>query len=292
VSSALYTALRAADADAPPALGVFDRLVAGEAPWPDFYEHSIRFGPAPDDLSPYRLTDYFDVHRHGPSLARVAGERFVALCAELGLSVPAPLAAFVGDDVPACPEALQAVVGIDVPVVSRRASAPRAKYYVVFRGAAGACVTRLLERLAIHRPDRADPAKVYILGVDVTASGVDDVKLYFHLDPARARRSLARVRASVGELLAASRDVVFQQCLRRPERRQIYLHASRGDVVGPWLARQGYAAPLRYAASLEAAGCRIEPWIVSLPYDEDGGVGIASGTAYFHVAPRGILQPR
>jgi len=278
VGTELLEALRAADPLAPPVLEAFDRIVAQSDGLPDFYEHSMRVGGGE---SPYRFTYYFDVHRRGAAVAREAGARFVRLGAELGLAVPSSLREFVQSAAPAGDEVLQVVLGIEAP---RDGSDPRGKYYLVFRGNPERCVRDLLGALGLEPAVGTRPEKVYIVGVDVTAGGVDDVKLYFRLESRQVPNLIENIR-DVADLLAASRDIVFQQCIRRPERRQMYLHARSTALLSEWLAWRGFEGALDRARSINAHlhGSRIEPWILSLAYDRRRLV-VRAGTVYFHLA--------
>jgi hypothetical protein len=282
VSSELFDALRAADPTTPPLLETFDRVVAGSEPRPDFYEYSVHTGDSP---SPHRLTYYFDTYRRGASVAREAGERFVRLGAELGVAIPEVLTAFARSDALLGNEVLQLVLGVDGhPDPSRL----RSKYYLVFRDNPFRCVTELLRVCGNSTPDRAEPAKVYILGVDVAASGLQDIKLYYRLEPARVGGVIEN-DADVATLVATSRQIVFLQCVRQAERRQIYLHAESSVALSGWLLEHGYGDALERAQAVNARlpGSRIEPRIVSLPY-ERGRVSTGQGSVYFHFATRGF----
>jgi hypothetical protein len=279
VGTELFEALRAADPSAPPALDTFDQVVASEEPRPDFYEYSVHVG---DRVSPHRLTYYFDTRRRGAIVAREAGERFLKLSERLGLAVPAPLADFVRSEAPLGDEVLQVVLGVDA---SPQTSALRGKYYLVFRDDPGRCVRRVLAAMGLDAPTGAAPEKVYIVGIDVAAAGVDDVKLYFRLEPTRVTAVIEN-HAEVASLLAACRDVVLLQWARHVERRQVYVHAESSVSLSGWLARHGYEEALGRARAVNAQmqGSRIEPRIVSMPY-ERGRVGIGQGNVYFHVMP-------
>jgi hypothetical protein len=280
VGTELFEAIRAADPGVPHALHAFDRIVASAEPRPDFYEHSVHVG---DRVSPNRLTYYFDTQRRGASVAREVGERFVRLGSELGLRVPGALIDFVRSSAPLGREVLQVVVGVD----GSPESALRAKYYLVFRDQPGRCVREFLDEMGLAAPTGADLEKIYIVGVDVTEAGVDEVKLYFRLDAPRLGRILAN-HSDVADLLTASRDVIFLQGVRRPERRQVYVHATSSGVLSAWLGRRGYEAALEHARGVSArmSGARMEPSIVSFPY-ENGRVRVGKGSVYFHMAHAG-----
>lgn len=278
VAGELFEALQAADASTPPTLEAFDRIVSSHDPLPSFYEHSVRVA---HPISPHRLTYYFDTHGREPHVAREAGARFVRLGRELGLRLPLPLADFVEADGPGSDEVLQVVLGVDAPIDG---SALRGKYYLVFRSNPGRCVSELLAAAGLAPAAGALPEKVYIVGVDVTAAGIDDVKLYFRLESRRAPRVIDNMD-DVADLLAASRDVVFQQGTRRPERRQVYVHASSTAHLSEWLERHGFDEALGRARAINErlCGSRIDPWIVSFAYDQRR-VDVGSGTVYFHLA--------
>jgi hypothetical protein len=283
-ASTLFAALSAADPSTPRALERFDAITAGAAPEPDFFEHSARFGPR---FEPHRLTYYFDVARRGSDVARVAGERFLRLGEELGLSLSNPLVELVRDELPRRDEILQVVLGVEAP---REPAALRAKYYLVFRESPPAVVQRVIEALgAPNPPPGADPAKVYILGIDVDRAGLADVKLYFRLDRALLPRAVENAGA-LADLLAGTRLVVLQQCLLRPERRQIYLHATNADVLTRWIDRRPGTAAIaslreRHASLRGAlAGHRLEPWILSFAF-ANRRADLDAGNIYFHLDP-------
>jgi hypothetical protein len=277
VGTELLEALRADDPDMPPALEVFDRIAASVDPRPDFYEHSVRIGGR---SCPHRLTYYFDVHRRGPHVAREAGMRFVRLAAELGMSIPPRLRAFVLSDASSGDEVLQVVLGIEAP---RDGTGARAKYYLVFRDNPGRLVRELMSAVELTPAGGADPDRVYIVGCDLTDAGVDDIKLYFRLERGRVA-ALLEDPGQVRELLAASRDVVFQQCTRRPARRQLYLHARSGAFLEQWLAAHGFEEVLgrARAANAHLGVSRLEPWIVSFAYDRRR-LDLGASNVYFHL---------
>jgi hypothetical protein len=283
--SAIYGALRSADASTPGALEVFDRVVAGRAPSPDLYEYSVRFDAR---LSPYRLTYYFDTDTRGSDAAREAGDRFLELVAELRLAVPSQLSDFLRSDVPAGEEVLQTVLGIDAA-----ADGPtvRAKYYLVFRDDPGECVEELCRAAGFSPYPGADLARTYIVGVDVSNAGVDDVKLYFRLERSRLRQAVENV-GEVGDLLGVSHDVVFQQCVRRPDRRQVYLHSRDTGFLRRWLGLHGMEEVLAQARRVDEAlvGAHIDPWIVSFAYDRRR-IDLTRSNVYFHLAT-GPRPPR
>ncbi len=278
MTTELFDALRAADANTPAAIDMFDRIVASAAPLPDFYEYSVRSMGAG---SPCRLTYYFDVHRHGVEVAREAGARFVELSRRLALPFPAELSAFMQSATRAGAEVQQVVLGIEA---HRDGAEDRAKYYLVFRDDPATCVLELLRMLELEVPPGMDPARAYILAVDVTREGVSDVKVYFRLEQSLAPRLIENL-TEVSDLLATSRDVVLQQCIRRPERRQLYLHTGHGAFLSEWLARHGFAWALDRAGAVASklARARLEPRIVSFPY-QTRRLLVQAGTVYFHTS--------
>jgi hypothetical protein len=276
VGSELLDALRAADSATPLSLEAFDRIVGDGAPCPDLYEHSIRGG---DPIAPHRLTVYFDTHRGGAPVARVAGERFIRLCEQLGLRLPSALSRFVVSPSPAAPEVLQVVLGIDATA----GHALRGKYYLVFRDDPTACLRDLFLAVDLAALPDADASRTYIIGLDVTSAGLADVKLYSRLHARRVPEILDNAK-ELADLLAASRDVVFQRCLLRPGRRQLYVHATSSERLARWLAGRGFEPILARAQSLHLhlARSRAEPWIVSFAY-ADGRVDLRGGCVYFHL---------
>jgi hypothetical protein len=278
--SELLDALRVADSEVPSALETFDRVATRDDARPDFFEHSMRV----DGSSPYRLTYYFDVHRRGKDVARMAGARFVELSRELGAALPPALEAFVGSDATSGPEVLQVVLGVDAP---SGGALVRCKYYLVFRGDPGDSLASLLAALALETPAKADLHRGYIVGIDVTAAGVEDVKLYFRLDRTAVPRAFDAPPA-IAALVAESRDVVLQQCIRRPERRQAYMHASSTEKLASWLAKHESGESARRATAINAAlhGARLKPWIVSFACT-GRRLAASQGAVYYHLAPAG-----
>jgi hypothetical protein len=280
-------AIGAADPAAPEALFTFDRLAAASPPLPDFVETSARLSGS--SISPHRLTYYFDTGRRGAEVARAAGLRFSAICEALGVAAPPSLLSFAAEEIPGRPEILQVVLGIDAPEdLSRR----RAKVYLIFRGASGPLVRRALSLLdAPSPPPSADLDKVYIVGIDLTAAGLDEVKLYVRLDQERLGRVVTNL-ATIPDLLAGTRYAVFQQCLVRPERRQLYLHATSSAILATFLerrARGGHiaaAALLARQAAINAArpALGLAPWIISFGYRE-GRIELEASNVYFHLTP-------
>jgi hypothetical protein len=277
VRSELFEALRAADPTVPEALETFDRIVASDEPHPDLYEHSVRIGHR---SSPHRLTYYFDTHARGEAAARVAGQRFVRLSEALGLTLPPALSAFVQSELPEADEVLQVVLGVEAPVNA----GVLGKYYLVFRANPAKCVGELLRAVGLAAPSGTDPGKVYIVGVDLTAAGVFDVKHYYRLEPDRLAQAVDNAQAAAG-LLPTTGDVVFQQCTRRPERRQVYLHTKSTVSLSSWLARHGFDEAIARARMINAhlSGSRIEARIVSFAYEERR-LQLGAGCVYFHLA--------
>jgi hypothetical protein len=276
MTTELFDALRAADAQTPAAIETFDRVVASDAPLPDFYEYSIR---ATGSGSPCRLTYYFDVHRHGVQVALAAGARFVELCRRQALPLPREISDFVLSEARASAEVQQVVLGIEA---HGEQASDRAKYYLVFRDAPATCVLEVLGRLGLDAPAGMDAARATILAVDVTREGVSDVKVYFRLSPSVAPRFIENV-TDVSGLLATSRDLVLQQCVRRPERRQLYLHTGHGAFLSEWLAHHGFGGLLDRAGAVTSKlqQGRLEPRIVSFPYQRRRLL-LQAGTVYFH----------
>jgi hypothetical protein len=277
VGTELLEALRAADPHMPPALEVFDRTVAAVEPRPDFHEYSVRVG---DRASPHRLTYYFDVHRRGSTVADEAGARFVRLTEELGLPLPLHLRELVSSHAPSGDEVLQVVLGIEAPPDG---TSVRAKYYLVFRSNPGQTVSALLAAAHLAPVAGSDPQKVYIVGCDVTEAGLDDIKLYFRLEPRRVS-GLLDDPGEVTDLLAAGHEIVFQQCTRRPTRRQMYVHARSSTSLAQWLATHGFGDALGSAGAINEHlnGSHLDPWIVSFAYDERR-LDLGAGNVYFHL---------
>lgn len=268
--------MRAAVPATSPALEAFDRIAAEDPVSPDFVEHSVgRAAGASSD----RLTYYFDVDRRGREVLALVGERFARLCGALGVTLPEPLRAALVDAVPQHPEVLQAVLGIDG---GTREVALRVKHYLVLRGPGTTLVGALLAACGEAPPDGAALDRTYIVGVDVSAHGVDDVKLYFRLDPKRLPASFENA-SDIADVLGGCREIVFQQCCRRRERRQLYLHVSNPSVLEAWLAAHGGAACLAHArrVSEHLPGQTLAPWIASIAC-HGRRLALDEGHVYFH----------
>ena len=283
MGSQLLEALRGVEPRLPAALDVFDSVVVTGRDDPDFYEHSVRVGDAP---GPFRLTYYFDVHRRGPAVAREAGARFLRFSADLGIPLPPALGAFVSSDAATRDEVKQVVLGIDAPPGGEL----RAKYYLVFRRSPGSTVRELLRSLALAPAAGADPDKVVIVGCDATAAGLDDVKLYFRVEPRKVPAMLDDASEIAG-LLTDSHEAVYQQCTLRPSRRQLYLHA-RSPALRQWLGVHGFTEALGRARGIDAhlQGARLEPRIVSFAYDSRR-LALGNANVYFHLIPTRGKRP-
>jgi hypothetical protein len=285
----LLDALRAADPPPPPALQEFARIAGAPDPSPDFHEWSVRIGGG---YQAARLTYYFDAGRHDAREIRSALGRFAELAAALGVVPPAALVESSVRDVPGRGEVLQVVLGID----ERPGGGRRVKLYLVLREAAPGLIEGLLG--AAGHPDArgVDLAKVYILGLDVGSAGVEDAKLYLRLDRGRLGQVVENLR-EVSDLYAATREVVFQRCLRG-DRSQVYLHMDNPSSIGHYLARRaridGDAARLlgHHAGVLRGlTRGRLEPWIISFAYRQRrllSGVG----NVYYHLVGVGAGGPR
>jgi hypothetical protein len=214
-------------------------------------------------------------------MALETGIRFIRLARELGLPLPPAVASFIQSRGSAGEEVLQVVLGIDA---SSEGLGLRGKYYLVFQDNPKALVSELFGAAALTPPPGTDLAKTYIVGVDVNASGIDDIKLYFRLDRDRIR-AIADNSQDVADLIAESRDVVFLQCTRRPKRRQIYFHAKSTAFLSAWLSRHGFDAALGTVRTIRSQlqGFGLDPFIVSLAY-EDRRVRLAEGSVYSHLA--------
>jgi hypothetical protein len=273
----LFDALSSADASVPASLETFDAAVGSAPAPPDFYEYSMRVG---DAASPYRLTYYFDVHRRGERVAHEAGARFVRLCTELALPLPTALREFVSSSALAGKEVLQAVVGVEAGF---ERIPTRAKFYLVFQDRPADCVKHLLRAADLTSAVRAEPDKVCIVGVDVTARGWDDVKLYYRLEPGSIA-SVVEVGPDLAPLVAESREVILQQCTRHAERRQIYFHTRNSEHARRWLeARFGSMTLRARAIEGKLRGSRFEPRILSFPLHRHR-IDLRTACGYFHLA--------
>lgn len=257
----LGRSLLALDASMPDAFRAVDEAAATLGP--DLAEHSMRLrGQA---LEPWRATYYFD--QPGSVSGDAVGRAFAELAGALELPSPAPLATSLAAD-----SVLQHVIGVD-------ASGPRLKRYLVFRSPDRAHVASILERL--DRPAPAlDAGRVYIVGFDLDASGLSDVKLYFKLARDKVGGYL-RGRTELAPVLRGSREVVFGHRLASARPRTMYFHADGPRVVRADLKRRPDARPI--VERIDALA--MEPWILGVPYRDDAGLSGDELTVYLH--PRG-----
>lgn len=290
-SHRLVTAIAPPDADVPAAFRTFDRIARSAEPPPDFTEHSARFG---ESLAPHRATHYFDVDVHGRGIVRDVGSRFLAMTSALGLPVVEPLETLLLEGLPERSEIQQVVLGIDARAAT---SATRTKYYVLFREPAPSVVERMRGMLGLPPFPGLPVSEVFLVGIDVDATGVSDLKVYLRLDRTRLARTI-RNRAAVRALVDGARDVVLQQCLRQASRRQLHFHATDDTLYADWLARRamddaGVAELLRHASAVEArlGGGRLGPWIVGLEH-HDATLRLTSGNVYFHVTEGAARRAR
>ncbi len=278
VGSPLLVALRSARPAVPEALARFDEVVRAGACGPSFEEYSARIG---DVLSPWRETCYFDLG--APSAGEVADERFLAAAEAVGVELPPPFIDQLRARASVAPEVLQIVLGYDA---GGAGAAPRLKYYLIFRADSSAQVERLRQAVgAPPLPPSLDPTTVYIVGVDFSASGLHEFKIYVRLAPARLRAAIRNLE-HFPELWRGSRYLVYQRCLLSGGE-QVYFHAASALVLERELARR--AAQQASAAALQAqlsamngsARARWRPWILSLPFAR-GRLGDAPSNVYFH----------
>jgi hypothetical protein len=157
----------------------------------------------------------------------------------------------------------------------------------VLREAAPGLIEELLGAAGYREAKGVDLAKVYILGLDVGAGGMEDAKLYVRLDRRQLGRVVENLR-TVGELLVATREVVFQRCLK-DDRSQVYLHMDNPSSIGRYLQQRavidGDAARLvdhHAGAQRGLSRGRLEPWIISFPY-RDRRLLVGVSNVYFHL---------
>ena len=233
---------------------------------PDLVERSIAFDAR--GLRPWRATYYFDTDIE-PRGAR-AGACVAELAEALGVVAPAPLLEPLERA-----SVLQHVIGVD-------ASAPlRLKRYLIFREPDRAFVESLLER--VERPsEHVARGRVYILGFDIGADGLCDVKLYFDLELDKVRPFL-RGRPELLPVLAGSRQVVLGQ--RESGRQTMYFHASGPGVLRAELDRRAAIDPrageVRERLRALSARHAMDAWIAGIPRSE-GRLEESALTLYLH----------
>ncbi|MBK7859922.1 MAG: hypothetical protein IPJ65_15115 [Archangiaceae bacterium] len=281
VGSPLLSGLRAAG-PVPAAVETFDRLFGGPELGCDDFEHSMHAGA---QLDVWRLTYYFDVARRGDRLGHDVGRAFVRLCAELGVPLNAALEQLFTVKLPRREEVLQVVTGVDGDAAGGRGAV--AKYYAVFRRDAEASVREVLEAAAIDAlPPNVDLSRVYILGVELDRTGVADVKLYYQLERERLPRVVANF-AELAPLMASTRSVVFQQCLKAPQKRQLYLHFDSHRALGAWVEQRPALKPM-LARGAEVSrgltGAELQPWIIAFRMSGPR-VELDRSNLYFHLRP-------
>ncbi|MGE0786691.1 MAG: hypothetical protein AB7S26_13550 [Sandaracinaceae bacterium] len=242
-------------AAAPDALLRVDAAVGEGASAPDLAEHS--FALIDERLRIARATYYYDGER-----GAYVGASVASLATELGVAAPDELARPLED---AC--VLQHVIGID-------AGPPlRLKRYMVFRAPPGAYVASRLEALGVSAPDGLDLDDAVILGVDLGAGGVHDVKIYVQLDPERTAAYVRR-DPTLRAVLRETREVVLGQRLLKKAPRTLYFHADGPRALRTFLSERaerdpGAAAALAHLRALDARH-PIDPWILGVPFTERG----------------------
>lgn len=260
---------------------------------PDLYEYSAK---ADTQLQPWRATYYFDVGRHPAELAGAVDQLFLRAASALNIRLGA-FPDFLGQ-AGWRSQLVQTVLGIDA---REDAGSLRLKYYWVLKPNSGALLGALLTALGLERQAPRDLDKVYICGLDFTQRGLLDVKLYYVLEQRRVPAFIQNF-AAVRELFAGTRLVVYQHCLRAPDKRQMFFHATRSAVIQRELLRQSR----RSASALELLQCvermrlslgapsavlgedgdrgghRLEPWILAFPYS-NRVLDLNAFNVYFHV---------
>lgn len=258
----LGRALLALDPEMPNAFRRVDEAAGALAP--DLVEHSLRLRRGA--LEPWRATYYFD--QPGSTEGDAVGRTFAALAEALALPCPTPLAEALD-----APSVLQHVLGVD-------ATGPRLKRYLVFRAPDRAHVASMLESLGRDAP-ALDAGRVYIVGFDLDASGLSDVKLYFKLDKHKVR-SYLRGRTELAPVWRGSRDVVFGHRLSAARPRTMYFHADGPSVLRADLARRPDAHALTRRLDALAEAHPMDPWILGVPYADDAGLSGDQLTVYLH----------
>ena len=290
VGSPLLVALRTARPAIPEMLARFDEVVRAGACGPSFEEYSARLG---ETLSPWRETCYFDLA--APLAGEIADERFLAAAKAVGVELPQPFVDYLRARASVTPEVMQIVLGYDA---GGAGTVPRIKYYLVFRADPSAAVERLRQAVgAPPLPASLDPSTVYIVGVDLSTSGLHDFKIYVRLAPERLRAALRNLDR-FAELWRGSRYLVYQRCLVSGGE-QVYFHAASAFVLERELARRAREKPAAAALRAQVSAmngssrARWRPWILSLPF-AGGRLGEAPSNVYFHRDDDACdtLQPR
>lgn len=263
----------------PESLVRFDGVVGGAEV--DDYEWSVRVDHA--RLERFGATYYFDTGKAGsPSRAEVNARFSTALEGLMSVAPPgleALLSLELGDD----DAILQVVLGVDG---RGREEETRFKYYFILRGDPSSTVRSVCDAFEVAIPSSIDPSLCTILGIDLGAQGLVDVKLYFALDR-RLLPRVVRMDEGVTRLARLARVVILQHCLRRP-RRQLYFHADGPRALESELTRlaasvPGTAKSGRLYRRARSAGFAVEPWILAHPY-ADHALDEQRHNLYFHFA--------
>src|SRR5690606_24343207 len=118
----------------------------------------------------------------------------------------------------------------------------RSKYYVVLREPATELVEAMCALAGLAPMPTLDPAEVYIVGLDLDATGISDVKLYMRLALPKLPRTI-RNFGEVRPLAEGARSVALQQCLAPGARRQLHFHARDVRRYDAWLEARAEKSP-------------------------------------------------
>ncbi len=268
----------------------FDALVRGGPSGPDFTEHSVAFDST---LAAARLTHYFDVQSGDERRAAIALARFRAVVQRFGHGGSTKLLDRLDELASGARSLLQVVLGIDA---RPSPGSTRTKLYFLLSEPDAGLVEAV--RCAADMPalPNLDPAQVFLLGLDFGEGGVSELKSYLRLDIGRLDR-IVRSAPDVELLLRQPKAAVLSQPHRRPERRQLHLHAGRVAFHTRWLAERAAHQPAldalnRHVHAVESClgGERLEPYIVGLPLHE-GQLDPRRGNVYLHVTDIGFRGP-
>ena len=259
----------------------FDRITAGgtQSEPPDFYETSPRVA---EQVSPWRLTHYFDLAGRGTDHRAGVYARFVELCNELGMPGAEHLSPMFERAAPVEPALRQLCIGLDCP---RDPQSIRVKLYAIMEGKAEAWTVALAGLLGVDPPAEATLDLTHIVGLDFTAGGLHDVKLYFAMDPKRVSGTL-RNRRRAAELLNGCRRVVYQQSLLVAGKKSMHFHADAPRVLDDELVPLRSTVPASAEFERRLAGLReragMEPWILAHPF-ADGELDRSVYSLYLHL---------
>ena len=267
-ADALLLALDAST-EVPSDFVLFHNSVAMAENGPDSFEYSV----STDSDALWRVTHYFDV-RDTPERAEEVCRRLEDAAGALGIPIPNKVRRLL--DPQGLSVALQVGIGIDA---RPDPDATRLKLYIISDNAGGSDVaTKLVDACEAGSEQAPNP---HIVGLDLTRSGLLDVKVYTSLDPSRLAQIFRRPRAHEGTIKGAKNAVLHESRLLGNERK-LHVAARDGRELRRRLELDPDAAPLlAHVRKVEnLAGFPLEPWLISHTYRDGELEGPL--TVYYH----------